>query len=117
VRALGRLQAIESGMALLGALEDEAWQVRAQAARALGEIRATVAIAALSSRLTDSSWWVRHHAAYALQSLGHEGQAALRRIASSSDDAYARDMANEALAGGFHLELSRRGEPARERSA
>ena len=103
VRALGRIQAIESGMALLGALEDEAWQVRAQAARALGVIGATVAIPALAARLGDSSWWVRHHSAYALQRLGHEGQAALRRVVASSEDPYARDMANEALQGGFQL--------------
>jgi HEAT repeat protein len=116
VRALGRLQAIESGLALLRALEDEAWQVRAQAARALGTIGATVSIAALSKRLTDPSWWVRHHAAYALKALGHEGQTALRRIASSSEDPYARDMANEALEGGFQLGLEK-SPPGRERSA
>jgi HEAT repeat protein len=104
VRALGRIQAMESGMALLGALDDEAWQVRAQAARALGAIRAMVAIPALGKRLCDSSWWVRHHAAYALHDLGPEGQAALRRIAASSDDPYARDMANEALHTGFQFE-------------
>jgi HEAT repeat protein len=103
VRALGRIQAIESGMALLGALEDEAWQVRAQAAKALGAIRAIVAIPALSKRLCDPSWWVRHHAAYGLRDLGHEGQAALRRIAGSSDDPYARDMASEALQAGFQF--------------
>ena len=103
VRALGRIQAIESGMALLAALEDETWQVRAQAAKALGAVRATVAIPALSKHLCDSSWWVRHHAAYGLRDLGHEGQAALRRIVASSDDPYARDMASEALQAGFHF--------------
>jgi HEAT repeat protein len=104
VRALGRIQAMESGMALLGALDDEAWQVRAQAAKALGATRATVAIPALGKRLCDSSWWVRHHAAYALHDLGGEGQAALRHIAASSDDPYARDMANEALHSGFQFQ-------------
>jgi HEAT repeat protein len=103
VRALGRIQAIESGMSLLAALEDETWQVRAQAAKALGAVRATVAIPALSNHLCDSSWWVRHHAAYGLRELGHEGQAALRHIAASSDDPYARDMASEALQAGFQF--------------
>jgi len=117
VRALGRIQAIESGMALLGALEDEAWQVRAQAARALGEIRATVAIPTLATRLGDPSWWVRHHSAYALRALGHEGQAALRRVASSSDDPYARDMANEALQGGFQFSADRDDPERRARPA
>ena len=62
-----------------------------------------MAISALSKHLCDSSWWVRHHAAYALRDLGHEGQAALRRIVASSDDPYARDMATEALQAGFQF--------------
>lgn len=101
VRALGRLQVMESGMALLGALEDETWQVRAQAARSLGLIGATAAVPALSARLTDRSWWVRHHSAYALRALGAEGMTALRQVVGSSDDLYARDMAKAALEGDF----------------
>jgi HEAT repeat protein len=99
VRALGRIQAIESTTALLGALKDDTWQVRAQAARALGEVGATLAIPALATRLTDPSWWVRRHAAYALHHLGHDGQVALRRVAETSPDTYAREMAGEALEG------------------
>lgn len=100
-RALGLLQAIECGTSLIGALKDEAWQVRAQAARALGRVRTPLATHALAARLTDRSWWVRHHAAYALVELGEDGQAALRHVAASSDDPYARDMAREALEGGL----------------
>lgn len=101
VRALGRLQAAESATALLAALEDEAWQVRAQAARALGRTGTALAVPALATRLTDTSWWVRRHSAYALCDLGHEGQVALRHALESSRDPYARDMAREALEGGF----------------
>ena len=101
VRALGRIQAIESASALLAALEDDAWQVRAQAARALGEIGVAIAIPALAARLTDTSWWVRRHSAYALRRLGHEGQIALQRVVETSPDAYAREMADEALAGSW----------------
>jgi HEAT repeat protein len=105
-RALGLLQAVECATSLLGALRDEAWQVRAQAARALGRVRAPIAVTALAARLTDSSWWVRRHAAYALYVLGADGQAALRRIAESSDDPYARDMAHEVLEGGVRLDVA-----------
>lgn len=100
-RALGLLQAIECGTSLIGALKDEAWQVRAQAARALGRVRTPLAIHALAARLTDRSWWVRRHSAYALMELGEDGQAALRHVAATSDDPYARDMAREALEGGL----------------
>jgi HEAT repeat protein len=62
---------------------------------------ATVAVPPLAQALTDSSWWVRRHAAYALMALGEDGPEALRRIAASSPDAYARDMAREVLDGGF----------------
>ena len=108
LRSIGRLRAGESAGLLLKALGDEAWQARAQAARALGQIHATAAVPALAARLTDPSWWVRRHAAYALRSLGRDGRAALRGVVASSDDAYARDMANEALAGGFPPASARR---------
>jgi len=101
VRALGRIRSIESSTALLACLKDEAWQVRAQAARALGQVGAVIAVPVLATRVTDPSWWVRRHAAYALHELGHEGQTALRRVAETSSDTYAREMAREALEGGF----------------
>jgi len=105
-RALGRLEAVECATSLLAALRDEAWQVRAQAARSLGSVRATIAITALAARLTDRSWWVRRHAAYALGSLGVDGRETLRRIAASSPDPYARDMAQEVLEGGVDLHVA-----------
>ena len=100
-RALGLAGDAGCATALLVALEDEAWQVRAQAARALGRLRAAPASEALAHGLTDPSWWVRRHAAYALAELGDHGQAALRLILASSADRYARDMAREALDGEF----------------
>jgi HEAT repeat protein len=105
-RSLGAMQAVEASTSLLGALRDEAWPVRAQAARALGRVRATIAIHALSNRLTDPSWWVRRHAAYALGEMGVEGQNALRQIAETSPDPYARDMAREVLEGGVRLDVA-----------
>jgi HEAT repeat protein len=85
--------------------------VRAVAAWALGRIGAVSpeagpAIAPLSARLTDRAWWVRRHAAYALWEHGEAGRAALRQIAESSPDPYARDMAREALGGGAGLDAA-----------
>jgi hypothetical protein len=99
-RALGRLRADDCAASLLGALQDEAWQVRAQAAWALGRARSPLALLALPARLTDPAWWVRRHAAYALREFGMEGRRELEKIAHGSPDPYARDMAREALEGG-----------------
>jgi len=100
-RSLGRLEARETASALALALGDEAWQVRAQAAWALGRVGATEAIEPLVAALPDRAWWVRHHAAYALAALGAEGRTALLGVTQQSADPYARDIAEEALAGGF----------------
>jgi HEAT repeat protein len=83
--------------ALVMALADENWPVRAMAAQALGRLSATPAVEALSACVGDRSWWVRHHAAYALVNLGEEGRDALCELAARSDDRYAREMAREAL--------------------
>jgi HEAT repeat protein len=100
-RALGRLGAIECASSLMAALRDESWQVRAQAARALGRVQAPLAIPSLTRRLSDSAWWVRRHAAYSLAAMGEDGRQALREVADTSADPYARDMAREALDGGL----------------
>ena len=102
-RALGLLQVEACATALLAALHDEAWPVRAQAARALGRAGAPMAVPELAIRLTDRSWWVRRHSAYALADLGAEGRDALHRVAKTSSDPYARDMAREVLEGGVHF--------------
>ncbi len=98
-RALGRMDAEDCATSLMGALQDEAWQVRAQAAWALGHTRARIALLVLPPRLADPAWWVRRHAAYALRELGEEGRHELEQIAHGSPDPYARDMAREVLEG------------------
>jgi HEAT repeat protein len=98
--------------ALMVTLEDEAWPVRAVAAWALGRIAAAggpgapAALEPLAARLGDRAWWVRRHAAYALWELGEPGRAALGRIADSSTDPYARDIAREALGSGSSLDAA-----------
>lgn len=96
-RALGRLGMGEAIPALVMTLTDENWPVRAMAAQALGRLSATPAVDALAASVSDRSWWVRHHAAYALAAIGDEGRDALCELAARSDDAYAREMAREAL--------------------
>jgi len=101
VRALGRIGGAACAPALIARLADPEWPVRAQAARALGAAGAAAAIEPLAALLTDRAWWVRRHAAYALLALGEAGTGALRNIAKHSPDPYARDIASEALGGGF----------------
>jgi hypothetical protein len=96
-RALGRIGSPRSAVALIAALRDPVWQVRAQAALALGELGAPAAIAALVAAVRDPSWWVRRHSAYALARLGPAGVAALRRVAAGDRDRYACEIAQEAL--------------------
>src|SRR5262245_17047977 len=96
-RALGRLGMGESIPALMLALEDDGWPVRAMAAQALGRLAASPAIDALVRRVSDRSWWVRHHAAYALAAIGGDGHDALGQLAAHAEDPYAREMAREAL--------------------
>jgi len=64
------------------------------------------AIGPLAARLTDTGWWVRRHSAYALRAIGDEGLKALRRIAETSPDPYARDIAREALGSGERLDAA-----------
>lgn len=101
VRALGRLRAGECAIPLIARLADPEWPVRAQAARALGLAGVPEAVEPLAACLTDRAWWVRRHAAYALLALGEAGSRALRESAAASPDPYARDIASEALGGGF----------------
>ncbi|HEY2954967.1 MAG TPA: HEAT repeat domain-containing protein [Candidatus Eisenbacteria bacterium] len=111
VRALGRLRAAGGAPALIAKLADPEWAVRSQAARTLGLLGAGDAVEPLSASLTDRAWWVRRHAAYALLALGERGVRALREAAAASPDPYARDIASEALAGGFAPRGARRGRP------
>jgi HEAT repeat protein len=67
--------------AVLLAMSDPDWEVRAQAASCAGYIGANDAIAMLEHLLDDDFWWVRYYAAGALFALGADGIAALKTIA------------------------------------
>ena len=102
-RALGRLGTGVS--ALLGAMDDAEWAVRAQAAAAIAligdERQSGAVIRALADGLADPAWWVRAHCANAL-SASPRGREALER-ARHSRDPFARDRAEEAVVARYLL--------------
>jgi len=67
--------------AVLAALEDPVWEVRAQAAHCASQLGSPAVIPRLESLLQDEHWWVRFHAAEALFRLGELGRQSLRRAA------------------------------------
>jgi HEAT repeat protein len=81
---------------IVRALRDEAWEVRAVAARALGDLGLSSAVPQLCQAVSDPAWWVRYNAAHALQRLGEEGGEALRKL-QLSEDRFAREIAFQAL--------------------
>ena len=82
---------------LVSGLEDDAWQVRAQAAVAAGKLKETRVIEELGACLSDRSWWVRSNAGNALFSCGKPGVEMLEEIVATSGDPFARDMALRTL--------------------
>lgn len=96
-RALGRLGTGEG--ALLHAMSDTEWAVRAQAAAAIALIGDPTPshelVDAMSDGLGDTAWWVRVHCANAL-SASARGRLALEE-ARRAPDRYARDRAEEAI--------------------
>jgi HEAT repeat protein len=96
-RALGRIAQPEVVPLLVEALADDAWTVRAEAARWLTGLGDHSSVPELERALSDGAWWVRANAADALRSIGPAGLAALVR-ASQSDDRATAARAREALA-------------------
>lgn len=82
--------------AILAALEDPIWEVRAQAAHCASQLGSTDAIPRLESLLNDEHWWVRFHAAEALFKLGGAGVQTLLKAAHSTS-ARAADIAGGLL--------------------
>ncbi|MEN9572418.1 MAG: hypothetical protein RL514_273 [Verrucomicrobiota bacterium] len=82
--------------AILDALRDPIWEVRAQAAHCASQLGSTEAIPRLTTLLHDEHWWVRFHAAEALFKLGEAGVQALLQAAHSTS-ARAADIASGLL--------------------
>jgi HEAT repeat protein len=95
--ALARIATPEIVPLLVEALADDAWAVRAEAARGLTGRGDASCVPELERALSDGAWWVRANAAEALRSIGPPGVAALVR-ASVSGDRITAAPAREALA-------------------
>ncbi len=67
--------------AILAALEDPIWEVRAQAAQCASQLGSPAALSRLEKLLQDDHWWVRFHAAEALFKLGETGVQTLLKTA------------------------------------
>lgn len=109
IRVIGKLGGEEELPRVIQALSDDAWFVRAAAARSLEWMLGSRAIELadpgmqvestnlLGKCLGDSSWWVRANAARALSRSGQHGISVLF-AAAEGRDRYARDSALAALA-------------------
>lgn len=109
IRVVGKIGGAAELPLVIDALADDAWFVRAAAARSLEWMLGSRAIALNDARLQilsmgllgkclgDSSWWVRANAARALSRSGRDGIDALF-AAAQGHDRYARDSALAALA-------------------
>jgi HEAT repeat protein len=79
-------------------LAHPAWYVRMQAAKLVGRIGRTEDAGRLETLLADEEWWVRFRAAKALAGLPGVRAIDLERIRARLDDAYARDILEQAMA-------------------
>lgn len=89
---------------LYALVRDEAWFVRAHAARALAARRCPDLGGAVAPLLADRSWWVRSAAKDALVSLGADGAAAAVAPSLHAADRFARNGAVEVLERIGHLD-------------
>ena len=78
------MSAVES---LIMSLDDDSWEVKAEAAKSLGVLGDKQAVERLRQALSDDNWWVRHNAANSLYQLGEEGTNALREASRSGERA------------------------------
>jgi HEAT repeat protein len=89
--------------ALLLALDDPAWEVRAQAVKALGKIGEALDAPRLAEMLRDDAWWVRNNAAAALREMGETGEGPLLEMLWD-EDRFAQETAAQALEEGSIVE-------------
>jgi hypothetical protein len=100
--ASGRIRLVEAHEAFHVHIHSQDDKVRGAATWALGRLRDPGDADSLATLLEDKSWAVRLNAASSLVELDSAGVEALRRVVNTTNDRYARDMAQRALA---HREL------------
>ncbi len=87
MRGFAILDHPDASAEILRGLNDEAWEVRVQAAIGAGRIGIAEAVPRLIVLLDDARWWVRLRAAGALTRLGEAGTEALKMAAATSPQA------------------------------
>lgn len=97
LRALREMNDSSALAACLGALQDERWEVRSEAARTCGVLGHGGAAEPLGPLLDDDAEWVRHNAALALSRCGPAGIAVLRAAAARGNTAASSALAEARL--------------------
>lgn len=93
LRSLGELRHPDGEDAVLYGLEDQAWEVRTQAAIAAGRIGTQDLVPLLKELLQEERWWVQFRAAEALSRLGDIGRSALQRATQDVRSARVAELA------------------------
>lgn len=96
IKSMGRIGSEASIPHLIGLIDHEAWEVRAQVIRAIATFEYMEALQLIANCLTDRAYWVRRAAAEVLVSLGPEGESWLQPD-QLPDDPFARDIAHYVL--------------------
>jgi HEAT repeat protein len=96
VETLGSRSGTAVGAALLARLDDDAWFVRAHAARAAARVLGSEAAPTIVRLLADGRWWVRTAAKDALRSIGSDAAPSLVSNLVHKDE-FARNGAAEVL--------------------
>ena len=97
IKALGEFNYFEARPFLIDCLSDSDWVIRCLAAKSLGKIGDSRDVQNLASGVRDSEWWVKYNSAVALANLGKKGVEALKKIAASDPDNFARQIANQVI--------------------
>lgn len=96
LKSIGNIGLIRDASLYLPFVHSIYWEERLMLAKLLVHVPPEISIDYLYELLKDSSWWVRLQAARSI--LSHKkGNETLKRVISSSDDAFAIDMAKEVL--------------------
>jgi HEAT repeat protein len=97
IAALGNMALPQVSDAVTSALDDENWEVRMAGIEAAKRLDLLDLVPRLAALVEDKVWSVRLHAAEALGKFGDAGAAALRQLASASDER-SRTLATAVLA-------------------
>jgi HEAT repeat protein len=93
VRAIGNAGAKSAELIINETLDDQAWEVRVQAAVAVGRLKLTELAPKLAEGLDSDNWWIQWRSAQALVKLGPIGERLLKQVPFDSKAALLADVA------------------------